>query len=759
MTDLDTNRLKLERERRAREEAENLLEAKSRELFRSREELKASHTENLKFLNVLSEFAAAITDITSEEELVWYTAREVVGRLGFVDCVIYLYDEKSSSIIQRAAIADKNPHDREIVNPLVIPLGQGITGSVAQARIAEIVGDLAADPRYISDVASNASEICVPMVHNDRLIGVIDCEDPRPNHFTTKDLDILKTVASYASAKIAEVHAQAEVLARTNDLENRVHELTAMKEELEAAKEKAEETSALKSRFVATISHEIRTPLSGILGSLDLLQDEKLSGKAAGLVEMARSSGQTLHTLLNDVIDFARTEAGTLQLEPTVFSIRDLVTSIQSFWQPHVAARDSSLIVKLDNRLASHYWGDPARIRQIMNNYLSNAIKYAPSKVFEIGVDINDRADRAGEQCLRWSVKDSGPGLKKEDREQLFTEFTRVGANKRKIGEGAGLGLAICKQLAHLMDGTVGVDSEDGEGATFWFSAPFNTARVEASKEAKAATEQDNLRERFGRSPRVLVAEDVPTNQMLIRMSLEGFGCRVTVVNNGVEAVEAASTHTYDIIFMDIAMPEMDGTTATSRIIKLLGRDQAPPIYALTAHGMDEDREEFAAAGMCGIVTKPFNRKDIYAVVEEAVMNAAPSARESGIMPELETFADKPEFDEHMLEALMMALDPESRKMLLNQCIDDLSNNLTVLEEALAAGTASLVADAAHRIKSVSGTFGLTRVQFLANEANNCWQTGDPDGSVAYGREISMQLPQGIDSIEAYAKSLEDRGR
>lgn len=758
MTRLDINQLRLERERRAREEAEHLLEAKSRELFRSREELKASHAENLKFLNILGEFAAAINDITSEEELVWYTAREVVGRLGFVDCVIYLYQPAQDSILQRAAIADKNPQDREIVNPLAIPLGQGITGSVAQSRVAEIVDDVSKDPRYISDVAENASEICVPMVHNNRLIGVIDCEDPRTGHFTTKDLDILKTVASYASAKIAEIQARAEADARTKDLENRVLELTAMKEELEVAKEKAEETSALKSRFVATISHEIRTPLSGILGSLDLLQDEQLSNKAAGLVEMARGSGHTLHTLLNDVIDFARTEAGTLQLEPTVFAVRDLVTSIQSFWQPHVAAHGSSLNVTLDDRLASHYWGDPARIRQILNNYLSNAIKYAPSNVFEIRVEVDQDTARDGQPQLRWSVTDNGPGLKKEDSDQLFTEFTRVGANKRKIGEGAGLGLAICKQLAHLMGGSVGVTSEEGCGATFWFQAPFDVARASAASRNKKDTPQENFKDRFGRSPRVLVAEDVPTNQMLIRMSLEGFGCRVTVVNNGVEAVEAATTHSYDIILMDIAMPEMDGTTATARIIKLLGREKAPPIYALTAHGMDEDREEFAAAGMCGIVTKPFNRKDIYAVVEEAVTASDPAAGERGVMPDIETFSEQPAFDEQMLDGLMLSLDPPSRDMLLNQCVADLSDNLSVLQEALGSGTASIVAEAAHRIKSVSGTFGLTRVQFLANEANNCWQGGDPDGSVAYGHLIGEHLPLGIEMIKAYAKARPAEG-
>jgi CheY-like chemotaxis protein len=336
----------------------------------------------------------------------------------------------------------------------------------------------------------------------------------------------------------------------------------------------------------------------------------------------------------------------------------------------------------------------------------------------------------------------------------LFTEFTRVGANKRKIGEGAGLGLAICKQLAGLMKGRVGVQSQPGEGATFWFEAPLDPARAVSDTAKEKTGEMADFRKLLGYSPRVLVAEDVPTNQMLIRMSLEGLGCRVTIVNNGVEAVDAAKTHTYDVVFMDIAMPEMDGTTATARIMDLLGPDKAPPIYALTAHGMDEDREEFAAAGMCGIVTKPFKRQDLYDAVEEAVVGAPVKEEKTGDMEERDTFDDKPDFDVDLLDGLMLALDSESQAMLLGQCQSDLASNLELLSNAIDAGTPALVAEAAHRIKSVSGTFGLTRVQFLANEANNGWLQRDGETCMAYGRMIRDFLPDGIEDIAAYQGRL-----
>ena len=254
-------------------------------------------------------------------------------------------------------------------------MGQGITGSVAASRIPEIVNDVSVDQRYVDDTVEPGSEICVPVEHDGVLIGVLDSENPETDHYTTDHMEILQTVASYAAAKIAERRAHAEVVRRSAELEEKVVLLTALKEELEVAKEKAEETSALKSRFVATISHEIRTPLAGMLGSLDLLQDEQLSGKAAGLLEMSRNSGQALQTLLNDVIDFARSEAGTLQYEPTAFSVTELLGSVQGFWQPHLEAKGFEFHIFLNGDFQPSYWGDPARIRQILNNYMSNAVK------------------------------------------------------------------------------------------------------------------------------------------------------------------------------------------------------------------------------------------------------------------------------------------------------------------------------------------------------------------------------------------------
>ena len=754
---IDTSKInilerKLARELRARHEAEALLEKKSAELYQAKKTLELSNAGKEQYLQILADFALAITQIETVHDLAWYVARRVVGRLGFVDCVVYIYEPENRAIKQVAAIAEKNPNGDEILNPLLIPLGEGITGMVAETRKPELIKDVSKDDRYITDIAPGGSEVCVPMVHNGELLGVIDCENPKVGAFSSDHLETLETVAFYTSAKIAERYAQKEAAARTLDLEAKVEELTRLSRELEIAREKAEETSALKSRFVATISHEIRTPLAGILGSLDLLQDEMLPEGAGALVGMAHDSGQTLQTLLNDVIDFARSEAGTLQVEPTAFSIKELVASLQNFWFPHMQAKGAALEIDVADDTEKAYWGDPARIRQVLNNFLSNALKYAPGRIVLQITRIQS------EKAIRFSVTDFGKGLSPEDQTQLFTEFTRVGSHKRQIGDGAGLGLAICRQMAELMDGETGVESTPGDGATFWLQLPLAPAKMPEKNRSDDTEPLQGFDEKYGRKPRVLVAEDVPTNQTLIRMTLEGFGCRVSIANNGVEALDAARKHRFDIIFMDVAMPEMDGTEATARICEELGFENAPPIYALTAHGMDSDRKEFEAAGMIGIVTKPFDRQDLYYAIEASIEHQQETECDDKRGQPMKPSNKHPDFDQDLVSGLLTALDEESQLMLLNQCILDLEDGLMTLKTAHGDNDHQQMGEAAHRLKSVGGTFGLVRIQHLTSDASDATRQGNARQCEVLVSEILSLLPAGIEALCDIKRRIEERG-
>ncbi len=751
----------LERERTARKEAEHLLEEKSIALFASNSNLQQLNANKEASLHVLGSFAIAITTMVDEIDVVWYLAKEVVAKLGFIDCVVYMHDADSGAIVQTAAIAEKNPNGRQIVNPLRIPLGEGITGTVALTMETELIHDVTDDPRYISDVMEGGSEVCVPLAHAGQLIGVLDCEHPEKNHFTDADLYILKTVASYASAKIAERRAHSDALSKAQALEGRVHQLTQLKNELEIAKEKSEETSALKSKFVATISHEIRTPLTGILGSLDLLLDENLTSHAKTLVSMARSSGQMLQTLLNDVIDFARTEAGHLQLEPTIFNVRDLLASIQTFWHPHIDAHDLELNINLDFSIAAQYWGDVGRLRQIINNYVSNALKYAKSSKIVISIKHIASDDTNHLHRLKFSVRDFGPGISPVEQEKLFKVFSRLSSSRHDQGDGAGLGLAICSQLAQAMDGEVGVTSTFGEGAEFWFESNFKMVENLEGINRPVLETQNLLAlpEVLGRTPRVLVAEDVQTNQTLIRLTLEKFGCNVTIVNNGIEAVESASKHAYDVIFMDIAMPVMDGITATKRIIKLVGHAAASPIFALTAHGMDEDHSEITQAGMLGIVTKPFKPKDLYNVVQQCCKNAdlsklaEPPKQETVSNNTLVNNATK-SFDEDQISALLNELDHASKDMLITQTIQDLRAAHGTLKNGLEHSDIDVIGAEAHKLQSLCGTFGLLHLQKLAEQTNTVWKRHHIKDCQKYGVLLEGSLGSGIQALATYQQSL-----
>lgn len=748
MSELELLERRLAREKRARREAEMLLEEKSTALFEAKKNLESTSSGREQYLQVLADFAIAITQIGSVNELVWHVARKVVGRLGFSDCVVYLYNPENHCIQQAAAIAEKNPRGEDIMNQLSIPIGHGITGTVAATLKPELISNVSQDERYIADVMPGGSEVCVPMVHNGELLGVIDCEDPKVDAFNAKHLEALETIAFYTSAKIAERYAQREAEARTKDLETKVDELTRLSRELEVAKEKAEETSALKSQFVATISHEIRTPLAGILGSLDLLQDEVIPETAVALVDMARDSGYTLQTLLNDVIDFARSEAGMQKIEPTAFSIDELVASLQSFWFPHMHAKGASLEIDVKTLRERAYWGDPARIRQILNNFLSNALKYAPGRIA-----LKIEPSGAG-KSVRFLVTDYGKGLSEEDQAQLFTQFTRVGSHKRQIGDGAGLGLAICRQMAKLMDGATGVESAPNEGATFWLELPLLPTKMPEKIRNKVTSEFKSFDELLGHKPRVLVAEDVPTNQTLIRMTLENFGCRVSIVNNGVEAVDAARKHPFDIIFMDIAMPEMDGIEATARICTELEPSNIPPIYALTAHGMDSDRKEFEAAGMIGIVTKPFDRHDLYQAIEASLGKNMHIPSEQAPGQSMHASYDYPDFNQELLEELLHVLDDESQLMLLNQCAFDLEDGLTKLETAFANKDHRQMGKIAHRLKSVCGTFGLVKLQHLTSDASDAAKQKNNAACDRLTSQILRLLPDGIGQLNGFKQQL-----
>lgn len=394
---------------------------------------------------------------------------------------------------------------------------------------------------------------------------------------------------------------------------------------LQATAQAAKAASLAKSAFLANMSHELRTPLNGILGLLDLaLESESDTTVQRHQVELARESSRVLSDLLNDVLDLSRIEAGRLEIESTPFDLRRLLDSVRTVHE--VLAESRALLLRFEVHLGPNpqVWvlGDPTRVRQILNNYLSNALKFTATG--EVVVRVGRRSGPADQGPVQMEVLDTGPGITPAVQSRLFSAFEQGDASAARRQGGSGLGLAICRELATLMQGQVGVESEPGRGSRFWVELPLPpSAPADSALAAQAPTPDLS-------GLRVLVAEDNPVNMLITTAMLERAGARVTGVPNGQAALHAvlqadAQGDAFSLLLMDIQMPDMDGLQATQALRLTHGASRLP-IIALTAGALQTERDAALQAGMDDFVTKPVDRVHLLAcVARHAVRHSSPS--------------------------------------------------------------------------------------------------------------------------------------
>jgi len=387
-------------------------------------------------------------------------------------------------------------------------------------------------------------------------------------------------------------------------LEKRVSERT---EELQIAHDQALTATRAKSGFLATMSHEIRTPMNAVLGVLGLLKNTPLTKKQKGLVQTGRDSGELLLTIINDILDFSKMEADRLELENSGFNIYTLLESTIRLLKSQSDNKNINIELIVHPDLPHYVKGDPDRLRQILINLISNAIKFTSCGSIKIISSTTCEKNKKGDFVFLCSVKDTGVGIPDEVKETLFDEFTMVDQTHSRRYEGTGLGLAICKKLVTLMGGEIHLTSEVGSGTTFTFTAVLESA--EHLKD-EITRKNNELKLMPDAGTRILLAEDNPANQMLVKDILEDVSLHVDTVANGIEAIQAVKNRPYDLILMDISMPDMDGMTATQEIRNLGIEQSSIPIIALTAHVLSGDRERFIESGMDDYLTKPIDRSE-----------------------------------------------------------------------------------------------------------------------------------------------------
>ncbi|MDD1783941.1 PAS domain S-box protein [Enterovibrio sp. ZSDZ35] len=377
---------------------------------------------------------------------------------------------------------------------------------------------------------------------------------------------------------------------------------------LRQAHKEAEQASESKGRFLAAMSHEIRTPMNGVLGVLGLLKETQLTPDQGMLVKTARDSGELLLAIINDILDFSKMEAGKLSLENSPFDIYALINQTAEILRPNAEGKGLSLCADIDENTPQYLIGDGDRIRQIVLNFLSNAIKHTSTG--NITIALRCLSKSATRSTIVFEVQDTGIGIDTEHLKTIFDEFTMVENTYDRTHEGSGLGLTICKQLVDLMGGEISVKSEVGIGSTFRVEVTLKLAEKQDVMITNGEITLDS-QNTVSSNLRILMAEDNPANQIVLRTMLEMSGLSVDIASNGKEAVEAVKNIPYDIVLMDISMPEMDGITATKVIRQLDSPAKDVVIVALTAHAIRGDKEHFLSSGMNDFVSKPFTRAAI----------------------------------------------------------------------------------------------------------------------------------------------------